>query len=248
MAKRKILKDNGEEILPVTHESAVIDDNGVSLPEKYVTKADLPSSSNFATRNDIGTLSSLQTSNKSNLVAAINELFQNGSNVKQRLVDTLTAKGMSCSINDSWDALEHRMNVACSYRYWWVESVSGATYGFSLNSNGYYESKNKGVANSYSYCKLYINNPLGKTVTMKYINYAQSSYDYGIVSKLNTDLALSYSADSSTKYTLSCKGASSSAVKSLNLGTSSGYYTIKFIKNNSTDKNNDSFQFTIEMS
>ena len=57
------------------------------------------------TNNNIGTLSSLQTSNKSNLVAAINEVFQSGANVKQKLVDALAAKGTEASTSMTWDAL-----------------------------------------------------------------------------------------------------------------------------------------------
>jgi hypothetical protein len=57
------------------------------------------------TNNNIGTLSSLQTSAKGNLVAAINEVFQSGNNAKQKLVDALVAKGISASTSDSWDTL-----------------------------------------------------------------------------------------------------------------------------------------------
>jgi hypothetical protein len=53
----------------------------------------------------IGTLNSLQTSNKNNLVAAINEVFQSGSNAKQKLVDALTSNNINCSTSDSWDTL-----------------------------------------------------------------------------------------------------------------------------------------------
>ncbi len=63
---------------------------------------------------EIGTLSSLQTSNKGNLVAAINEVFQSGNNVKQQLVDTLSAKGVNCSTSDSWDTLINYINNTSS--------------------------------------------------------------------------------------------------------------------------------------
>ena len=57
------------------------------------------------TNNNIGTLSSLQTSAKGNLVAAINEVFQSGVNAKQQLVDALNANGASVSTSDSWNSL-----------------------------------------------------------------------------------------------------------------------------------------------
>ena len=64
-----------------------------------------PSSIGAATSSSVGTLSSLQTSAKNNLVAAINEVFQSGNNAKQKLVDALVAKGQSCSTSDNWDTL-----------------------------------------------------------------------------------------------------------------------------------------------
>ena len=61
--------------------------------------------SNYATTTTTGSLSSLKTSAKGSLVAAINEVFQSGSDAKQKLVDALTAKGISASTSDSWDTL-----------------------------------------------------------------------------------------------------------------------------------------------
>lgn len=52
-----------------------------------------------------GALSNLQTTAKGSLVAAINEVFQAGSNAKQELVDALTSKGVTCSTSDSWETL-----------------------------------------------------------------------------------------------------------------------------------------------
>ena len=40
MAKAKKLQENGIDILPVTHESVVFDDNGVAIPDKYQTIED----------------------------------------------------------------------------------------------------------------------------------------------------------------------------------------------------------------
>ena len=61
--------------------------------------------SNYATTTTTGSLSSLQTSAKGSLVAAINEVFQSGSNAKQKLVDALTSNNINCSTSDSWDTL-----------------------------------------------------------------------------------------------------------------------------------------------
>lgn len=53
----------------------------------------------------VGDISQLSTTNKTNLVVAINEVFQSGNNVKQNLVDALIAKGVVCSTSDSFSKL-----------------------------------------------------------------------------------------------------------------------------------------------
>ena len=58
-----------------------------------------------ANTDKIGELNNLNTENKSDLVAAINEVFQCGNNVKQKLVDTLIAKKIECSTSDTFDTL-----------------------------------------------------------------------------------------------------------------------------------------------
>ena len=75
----------------------------------YATKAEVQEFDDYAyaqiigMREDIGTLANLQTTNKGNLVAAINEVFQSGANTKQQLVDVLSAKGVNTvSASSSW--------------------------------------------------------------------------------------------------------------------------------------------------
>ena len=91
MAKKKILKQNGTDILPITHESCVLDNNSVPISTK------------------IGSLSQLNTDNKSNLVAAINSVVDFNAETKQLLVDALNAKGLTSSTSDSWQALTSKI-------------------------------------------------------------------------------------------------------------------------------------------
>jgi hypothetical protein len=115
MSNIKQLKANNSNIYPITHEDAVLDENGTAISEKYATKEYTNSqisalngqidtlssslseiqSSSEQVNNIAGDLSQLQTSNKSNLVSAINEAFQYGNSVKQSLVDALIAKDVS---------------------------------------------------------------------------------------------------------------------------------------------------------
>ena len=77
-----------------------------------------------------------------------------------------------------------------------VEAVDSASYGFNLIDDNWYESQNKGIDSSYAICKV-IFNTKGLGLKLECINYAESNYDYGLLSKLNTELALSSEVDSS---------------------------------------------------
>jgi len=100
MAEIKILKENGKDIIPVTHEKAVVDDNGVSLKNKLKALEDnkLELVNVDGTVDDvnvkgederIGELENLQTENKESIVGALNELFQDVDSGKQLIADAI---------------------------------------------------------------------------------------------------------------------------------------------------------------
>lgn len=138
-----------------------------------------------------------------------------------------------------------------------VEEVSGAQYDFAKNSDGYWESQNKGVDNSYAICKVHFKRPVaGSTVVFDVINYAQAGLDYAIFGKWNTELSLEASADSSTK----CQAKFNSYLKNKStpqqvvykitasdITNANGdlWIAVKFIKNGSTSSNNDSVAFKV---
>jgi hypothetical protein len=74
----------------------------------YTDNTDISIDTDYSAK--IGALDNLKTSNKGSLVAAINEVFQSGTNAKQQLVDALVAKGVTCSTSDSWDTLMNHIN------------------------------------------------------------------------------------------------------------------------------------------
>ena len=128
-----------------------------------------------------------------------------------------------------------------------VDTASGASYGFSLNSSGYYESTNKGVNNSASVCVVTLNITSLCDVVFSCINYAESNYDFGILSNLDTTLTTTNKADS-TNVKKSFKGSSKSSVQTVTYSSvSAGTHTIyvKYRKDSSVNSNNDSFQFKI---
>lgn len=127
-----------------------------------------------------------------------------------------------------------------------VDSISGAQYGFSLQSDGYYESQNKGVDSSYAMCRVNLNVTTSCALTFDVINYAENNWDYALFGQLDSALALSSSADSNVSQSFKELSSSSVVNVTYNLPTGSHFIDIKFIKDGSQNKNNDSVKFKIQ--
>lgn len=128
-----------------------------------------------------------------------------------------------------------------------VSDISGAQYGFTKNSNGYYESQNKGQDSSYAICRVNLIVTRTCDIVFDVINYAESNWDYAVFGNLDSALALSNSADSSAKKNF--KGQQSASVVNVTYNevtTGNHYIDIKFIKDGSTHSNNDSVQFKLQ--
>ena len=130
-----------------------------------------------------------------------------------------------------------------------VTDVEGASYNFTLNSNGYYESTNKKVASSAALCKLDITN-LEDTSNIIFdcINSGEGSYDFGMISKINTTLSTTNSEDSASNLFANFKGLSSTNVVTRTYPISAVaacFFTLKFRKDSSSDSGNDSLQFKV---
>lgn len=269
--KVRYVKYNGENFYPMTHTDAVLDSSGAklsttlntlmtsvntTLPNRLTTietnvntlKTTTSNLSTTATTltNSVGALASLTTSTKTNIVAAINEVFQLGNSARSRLAAALIAKGCqeitaSSPLGDILTVIESA-SVFSTRESWTVEAVSGAQYGFKQVSGNptYWESNNKGVHNSYALCKLVIQNPQGKNVTLHYWNNAESRYDYSCISARNTSLSLSTTIDGKNSFT------NTSGYSTYSLGTSKdGWYHIKYRKDGSTNSGNDSLRFYV---
>ncbi|MBE7076205.1 MAG: hypothetical protein E7375_04005 [Clostridiales bacterium] len=131
-----------------------------------------------------------------------------------------------------------------------TEAVSGVTYGFTLNSAGYYESTNQGVNSSYSLTKFNFTKKVGQTtLTMNCINYGESCCDYGILSNIDTTLALSNTADTTNVKKKFSSSESKATVQTVTYdisslaNNSSHYIYVKFRKDGSVNSGNDSLQF-----
>lgn len=131
-----------------------------------------------------------------------------------------------------------------------VVAISGVSYGFALNSNGYYESNNKGVDNSAAVCRVNIHAAKACTVTFKCINYAESNYDFGLLGVIDKEQNTGYS-DTSTNVQKSFKGSSKSSVQTYaytNVAAGDHFIDVKYRKDSSQSSNNDTLQFKVEIS
>lgn len=128
-----------------------------------------------------------------------------------------------------------------------VSDVSGASYNFTLNSNGYYESTNQGHSNSAALCRVTFNLPVSATVNFYVINYAESTYDYGILGNIDQELSTSYSADSTYHWSGSGKQSANEQLVTYSMEAGESFVEAKFRKDSSQDSNNDSLQFRVEI-
>lgn len=126
-----------------------------------------------------------------------------------------------------------------------VVAIDGATYGFELNENGFYESKNKGKSSTYAICQVNISNLLNRRVYIDCISYGENNYDFGILSYPNEPLNLSYTLDGNN-YT-NFKGKANPNIQTVEYTNASGecFIQIKYIKDGSGDNNNDTLQFKV---
>ena len=131
-----------------------------------------------------------------------------------------------------------------------VTKASGASYEFTLGSDGYYVSGNAGVKSSASVSVVTFDLKATSTITFTCINYAERSYDYGIMSNMDTTLSTSYTADSSNVYKTfkSNNSSSTQTVTYSDVSAGSHYIYVKYRKDSSQDKYNDSFKFKISIS
>ncbi len=166
---------------------------------------------------------------------------ENTGDTTRTLTETIPYKGSSYQITIVQTANDVKPTLS-----WNV--VSTGTYPFELNTNGYYESTNKGHDNSYSYATL--NYSGFDELVLECINFAESNYDYGIISQPDVLLSESYEDDGatgSTKVFKNFKGESSTNPVQITIPSDEGshFITIKFRKDSSQAQGNDSLQFKV---
>lgn len=141
-----------------------------------------------------------------------------------------------------------------------VTTVSGADYGFNLNSStGYYVSANTGINKSTALSRVNFDLPVRCLVTLSFINSAEETYDFGVFGKVDTELSTTYwqssqySGDTTTDAGLEqlrCNTSTynTTAVQTLTYEIPAGqhFIDIKFSKDEQSASGNDSLQWKID--
>ena len=179
-----------------------------------------------------------------------------GSN--QTITITPTDPTLTLALDNGVDVTSQLQGGIPSNTYTVTTQVSGASYGFNLNSStGYYVSTNNGVAKSASVARINMDFESSCVVTIQYINYAEANYDYGMFGKLDTAVATdgltannssgtSSPSDSTSNYQLAM-ASNNSGTQTITYNVPAGqhFIDVKYGKDDATDSNNDTLQWKV---
>lgn len=135
-----------------------------------------------------------------------------------------------------------------------VEEVG--SYGFTLNSSGYYQSDNKRIDKTAAVSRVHFNLPTDATITFTFINYAEEAYDFGVFGNIDTALNHNYypagssgATISDSSYRLACNSSTynKSTTQTLTYSMTAGehYIDVKYSKDDASAANNDTLQFKV---
>ena len=174
----------------------------------------------------------------------------------QTITISPTDPQLTLALDNGVDITNQLVGGTPTNTYTVTTQVSGASYGFNLNSStGYYVSTNNGHAKSASVARLNMDFESDCIVTIQYINYAEASYDYGMFGKLDVTVATdgltassssSSPSDSTSNYEIPmCTNSSSAQTVSYQVPSGTHYIDIKYGKDDASDVNNDSLQWKV---
>lgn len=172
--------------------------------------------------------------------------LQEGSN--QTITITPTNPLLTLATDNGVDITSQLTRTEVSNTYNITTQVSGASYGFPLNSStNYYTSNNKAQANSAAVARINFELDSACVITIQYINYAEATYDYGIFGKLDVALGTTQAVDSNIQYACSTNNDNTNTARTItyNIPAGSHFIDIKYRKNNATNSNNDTLQWRV---
>lgn len=177
-----------------------------------------------------------------------------GSN--ETITITPTDPQLTLALDNGVDITNQLQGGIPNNTYTITTQVSGASYGFNLNtSTGYYVSTNNGVSKSASVARINLDLESACIVTIQYINYAEANYDYGMFGKLDTAVATdgltassssSSPSDSTSNYQIAmCSNSSSAQTVTYTVPAGEHFIDVKYGKDDATDSNNDTLQWKV---
>lgn len=180
--------------------------------------------------------------------------IEEGSN--ETIVISPTDPQLTLALDNGVDISSQLVGGTPVNTYTVTTQVSGASYGFTLNtSTGYYVSTNNGVSKSASVARLNMDFESDCLVTIQYINYAEADYDYGMFGKLDTSVATdgltagsggSSPSDSTSNYQLAkCSNSTSPQTISYTVPAGQHFIDIKYGKDDASDSGNDNLQWKV---
>lgn len=156
---------------------------------------------------------------------------------------------LTLALDNGVDVTNQLVGSLPSNTYTVTGTVSGASYGFTMNNQtGYYTSNNDGQSNSAAVARVNFSLDTACLVTIKYINYAEATYDYGIFGQIDSSLGTTYTVDSGAYHVCSASSDNTSSVQTLTYQVPAGnhFIDIKYRKDQATDSNNDDLRWKIE--
>lgn len=137
-----------------------------------------------------------------------------------------------------------------------VENVG--SYGFELNSSGYYVNNNVGISKTAAVCRVTFNVPVSATATFTFINYSEQGYDFGVFGELDTALNHNYYAAGNyganitdSDYKLACNTSTynNTSTHTLSYTMSAGehFVDVKYSKDDASDDNDDTLKFKVSV-
>ena len=193
-------------------------------------------------------------------INAITEPFSGTERVQEGTNQTITIipsdPQLTLALDNGVDITSQLVGSVPTNTYTIDTQVSGASYGFNLNSStGYYVSTNNGVSKSASVARINMDFESSCLVTIQYINYAEADYDYGMFGNLDTAVATdgltassggSSPSDSTSNYKIAkCSNSSSAQTVTYEVPAGEHFIDVKYGKDDASDSNNDSLQWKV---
>lgn len=176
-------------------------------------------------------------------------LLSSGKTQKFRLEGTTGQEELTSLTWNGQNVLSQAVRIDARAANYEINTASGAAYGFALSGN-YYVSQNKAEASSAAVARVSFDLPVSATIKFYVINYAEETYDYGILGNVDQTLDTTYTKDSTYKWignTSEKNINSEQLVQYDNVSAGDHYIDVKYRKDSYTDDNNDTLQFRIEI-